>query len=218
MNDKGRHFAIDVVDSGKYGNNKFRALMDASPDPIVVYDAGGNTTYVNPAFETLYGFTPEEVMGQRIDFVPDGEMEKTLDAWQRTISGEKMILETRRRTKTGAMLHIQMSTAIVHDENGDHLESIVIHRDITPIRQAAEEKEKLIRELKDALRSIKTLSGLLPICSNCKKIRDDKGYWNTLERYIEAHSEAMFTHSLCKECLETLYGEESWFDQINDEE
>jgi ABC-type amino acid transport substrate-binding protein len=63
------------------------------------------------------------------------------------------------------------------------------------------------RELEEALLEVKTLSGLLPICSFCKKIRDDKGYWNQLEAYIEAHSEAAFTHSICRECAKKHYPE-----------
>jgi hypothetical protein len=63
--------------------------------------------------------------------------------------------------------------------------------------------EKL--KLEDALSQLKTLSGLLPICSSCKKIRDDSGYWNQIERYIQDHSEAEFSHSICPECLKRLY-------------
>lgn len=58
--------------------------------------------------------------------------------------------------------------------------------------------------LQEALASVKTLKGLLPICASCKKIRDDQGYWNQLEAYIEEHSEALFTHGLCPKCLEEL--------------
>ncbi|MCJ7772516.1 MAG: hypothetical protein MUP22_05215 [Desulfobacterales bacterium] len=68
------------------------------------------------------------------------------------------------------------------------------------------EKDKLIVELKDALNKVKTLSGLLPICASCKNIRDDKGYWNKIESYIRTHSQAEFTHSICPECSEKLYG------------
>jgi hypothetical protein len=66
--------------------------------------------------------------------------------------------------------------------------------------QAAAEREKLIAELQTALASVKTLSGLIPICASCKKIRDDKGYWNKLEDYIGQHSNADFTHGFCPEC------------------
>jgi hypothetical protein len=71
--------------------------------------------------------------------------------------------------------------------------------------KAQEEKEKLIIELKNAFREVKTLGGLLPICASCKKIRDDKGYWNQLEDYIQKHSEAEFSHSVCPVCAKKLY-------------
>ncbi len=65
--------------------------------------------------------------------------------------------------------------------------------------------QKTISELERALNEIKTLKGMLPICSSCKKIRDDKGYWNQIETYIVAHSEAEFTHGICPECAKKLY-------------
>ncbi|SLM31979.1 Response regulator receiver protein [Desulfamplus magnetovallimortis] len=68
-----------------------------------------------------------------------------------------------------------------------------------------------VKALQEALKKIKTLNGLLPICSSCKKIRDDKGYWNLLEAYIEKRSDASFTHSLCPNCIEQLYGDEDWY-------
>ena len=74
----------------------------------------------------------------------------------------------------------------------------------TKVKERTEELEKKINE-------IKTLSGLLPICSTCKKIRDDKGYWNQLETYISKHSEAQFSHGICENCIEDLYGKEIWY-------
>ncbi len=82
-----------------------------------------------------------------------------------------------------------------------------IARDITTRKQAEEEREKLITKLQEALNNIKTLKGLLPICAHCKKIRDDKGYWNQIEAYIRDHSDAEFSHGICPECAETLYSD-----------
>jgi YesN/AraC family two-component response regulator len=67
------------------------------------------------------------------------------------------------------------------------------------------ELRRLNAELEEALDKVKLLSGLIPICASCKKIRDDEGYWNQLEAYISAHSEAVFSHSICPECTERLY-------------
>jgi hypothetical protein len=73
------------------------------------------------------------------------------------------------------------------------------------MKQADKEKSEVIAELKKALEEIKTLSGFLPICASCKKIRDDKGYWNQIEAYISEHSAAEFSHGICPECVEKLY-------------
>jgi preprotein translocase subunit YajC len=78
---------------------------------------------------------------------------------------------------------------------------------IYEVRSNMERREKLIRELQQALDEVKTLSGLLPMCSSCKKIRDDKGYWSQVEVYISAHSDAMVSHGLCPECARILYPE-----------
>ena len=71
-------------------------------------------------------------------------------------------------------------------------------------KHAEEERNTLVRQLQDALANIKTMRGLLPICAWCKKIRDDHGYWNQLEAYIGAHSDAEFSHGLCPECAQKL--------------
>jgi len=78
---------------------------------------------------------------------------------------------------------------------------------IYEVRSNLEKREKLIEELQQALDQVKTLSGLLPMCSSCKKIRDDKGYWNQVEVYICDHSDAMVSHGLCPECAQKLYPE-----------
>ena len=78
------------------------------------------------------------------------------------------------------------------------------------VRHVLKIENVLVRErneLQKAISEIKTLSGLLPICASCKKIRDDKGYWNQIEAYIRARSEAEFSHSICPECAEQLYSD-----------
>ena len=72
-------------------------------------------------------------------------------------------------------------------------------------RQAEVERERLIAELQDALANVKTLSGLIPICASCKKVRDDQGYWTQIETYLKQHSSAEFSHGLCLECMRKLY-------------
>lgn len=79
------------------------------------------------------------------------------------------------------------------------------------LRKREQEKEQLIIELEKALAQVKTLRGLLPICCQCKKVRDDKGYWNQLDAYVERHTEANVTHGLCPDCMEKLYAGQEWY-------
>jgi PAS domain S-box-containing protein len=91
------------------------------------------------------------------------------------------------------------------DEFGRPIRIFGVAQDITERKEAQEERERLILELKDALTNVRQLGGLLPICASCKKIRDDKGYWTQVEKYLMDHSEATFTHGVCPECMKVLY-------------
>jgi hypothetical protein len=84
------------------------------------------------------------------------------------------------------------------------------------LKEAERDLRKTNIQLEKTIKEKITLSGLLPICSNCKKIRDDKGYWNHLEAYIETHSEADFSHSICPECAEELYPDIDLSEDISD--
>jgi len=89
------------------------------------------------------------------------------------------------------------------------------HVTLRMLQQTLEEQNARLEEknvqLEDALANVKTLSGLLPICSKCKKNRDDKGYWSQIDAYIESHSEARFSHGMCRECADALYGDQPWY-------
>ena len=96
-------------------------------------------------------------------------------------------------------------------ESHDALKGEVAER-----KKAEEEKEELIRRLQDALTQVKTLKGLLPICANCKKVRDDGGYWGQIENYLQSHSEVEFTHGVCPDCAKKLYGEISPNEEVEE--
>ncbi len=96
--------------------------------------------------------------------------------------------------------------------NNDQIDSKALKvfgtvQDVTERRRTEQEREKTITQLQDTLSRIKSLSGLIPICANCKKIRNDKGLWNHLEEYIMEHSEAVFSHGICPDCRHDLYPE-----------
>lgn len=111
-----------------------------------------------------------------------------------------------RRTKDELIKHQEKLEELVEARTEDlkvaykNLQKENINR-----KKAEKDKERLISELQKALKKVKTLSGFIPICSSCKKIRDDKGFWNQLEIYIREHSEVEFSHSICPDCIKKLY-------------
>ncbi|MFH1136493.1 MAG: hypothetical protein V1816_10475, partial [Pseudomonadota bacterium] len=94
---------------------------------------------------------------------------------------------------------------LIKDADGAAVGFRGVARDATARITAKREREKLIEDLRQALAQVKTLSGFLPICSNCKKIRDDEGYWKQVEQYVEEHSSAQFSHGICPDCARLLY-------------
>jgi len=97
----------------------------------------------------------------------------------------------------GKLILIQKKNHENLKELNEKLEQKVVDRSV--------ELEKTNRELTGVIEQVKTLNGMLPICASCKKIRNDKGYWEQIEKYIGEHSEAVFTHSICPDCVKILY-------------
>jgi len=123
--------------------------------------------------------------------------------------------EYRLRHKDGRWVWVYVRGKVVErDRKGNAVRAAGTCIDVTARRRADEslraalaDNEKLVAELRDALDNVKVLSGFLPICMHCKKIRDDRGYWERMEEYISAHTDALFSHGLCPECLRTHYSE-----------
>jgi hypothetical protein len=105
-------------------------------------------------------------------------------------------------TRTG--LRISQQELVRNQELNRTLEQRVAER-TRALSDKYKERKELTARLEKSLAEVKILSGFLPICSACKKIRDDSGYWNQIETYISTHSQAQFSHSLCPECLHRLY-------------
>jgi PAS domain S-box-containing protein len=116
--------------------------------------------------------------------------------------------EHRIRLQDGSWLWVLTRGRIVaRDERGRPLRVAGIQRDVSERKRADAERDALIAQLQKALADVRTLSGLLPICFQCKQIRDDRGEWRQLEEYLEERSEAQFTHGLCRECASRLHAE-----------
>ncbi|MEW6188324.1 MAG: PAS domain S-box protein [Thermodesulfobacteriota bacterium] len=129
---------------------RYRQLLESSPDPIVVYTMMGTAVYVNPAFEQTFGFGGEVVLGRQIDFVPEESKMETQKAIEHMLRGEKIeLFETKRLTKDGRVLDVQISSTIYKNNEGKPEGNIVILRDISAQKRAEKELKQYREQLED---------------------------------------------------------------------
>ena len=180
-------------------------FFENSIDMLCFLDFSGHFKRLNPAWERTLGFTREELMSRPfIEFVHPDDRERTLKQnAQVRGGGQALAFENRYLCKDGSYRWFLWNAA------PDPAEKVIysVARDVTARKQAEEEREQLVRELQAALAEVKTLREILPICSYCRKIRDDENHWHTVENYLSRHTEARFSHSICPSCMKT-HGEE----------
>ncbi|MCB2187831.1 MAG: diguanylate cyclase [Deltaproteobacteria bacterium] len=126
---------------------RYRYLLEAAPDAVIVYDSEGLVTYVNPAFERTYGWRREEVLGARLDFVPPHEKAKLAEILARISAGEDVVCETQRLTADRRLLDIRLQTSFLRTTDGGHLGTLVTHQDITSRKKAEEDLKRAHHEL-----------------------------------------------------------------------
>ncbi|MBW1744032.1 MAG: PAS domain-containing protein [Deltaproteobacteria bacterium] len=193
-----------VEDALRENEVRLKAVLDTIQAGIVVIDPETHTIVgVNAAAGKMFGAPRGQILGSgcREYICPAGEGQcPVTDLGQNLDNAEHELLTAR-----GERVPILKTVVSVTLAGRTHLlESFL---DITERKRAEQERERLIGELQEALAKVKTLSGLLPLCSSCKRIRDDQGYWQQIEAYIRDHSEAEFSHSVCPECAKKLYPE-----------
>ena len=192
------------------------SIISTVPDIIYRVDPRGRLTFVSDSVKR-YGYLPEELIGTNVmKIVYSEDKAKTAHRIKERRRGVRSTKSFETRLLTNNQTPVSFEVFIISSEGlyssatsgpGTFLGTQGIARDITERKRAEEEREKLIFNLQEALDNIKTLKGLLPICAHCKKIRDDKGYWNQIEAYIRNHSDAEFSHGICPECAEKLYSD-----------
>jgi PAS domain S-box-containing protein len=187
-----------------------RMVLDASTDPIFNILEDGTYRYVNLAFSTAFGKRPEEVIGMRIwDIFDAVEADQRMAIVKQAFATKQTIVFDVRVPAVDGDRYYMTSVRPQLDAE-DRVNSVVcISKEITERKRVEVEREQLIKELQAALAKVRTLSGLLPICAHCKKVRDDEGYWTRIESYISAHTQAEFSHGICPECAFNVFPEMS---------
>jgi sigma-B regulation protein RsbU (phosphoserine phosphatase) len=186
---------------------KLSRAVEQSPASIVITDTKGAIEYVNPKFVQITGYSLEEAIGKNPRILKSGEKpsKEYKQLWDMINSGNEWHGEFHNKKKNGELYWESAVISSITDVQSIVTHFLAVKEDITQRKEAEAEREKLIIELQQALADVKTLGGLIPICSSCKKIRDDQGYWNILEAYLMKHSDAKFTHGMCPECMAELY-------------
>ena len=196
-----KRFEKTLADSEK----RYRMLFENAGDAIFILDAEGKNKGriidANKAAAEIHGYTIDELLTMNITDLDTPETaQKAPQRIKRILTGEQVNEEATHYTKNGKIVYVEIIAGLI--ELDGHKYILAYDRDITRRKIIEQERETLIRELQDALENIKTLRGLIPICAWCKKIRDDKGYWEKVEDYIQKHAHVSFTHGICPECLE----------------
>ena len=115
--------------------------------------------------------------------------------------------EVKLRTLSGDIRTVSLGVIVPPGPDGGWDRVVVSLLDITERKKAEDERQRLVLELRESLAKIRTLSGLLPICASCKKIRDDHGYWSQVEQYLSEHTDVRFSHGLCPDCVKKFFPE-----------
>lgn len=192
------------------GENIYRRFLNYVGGDFIFYshDLEGVIIYITPNIEAILGIPAVQVIGKKWYEVFNASEESVdlgLANTERLAAGKELSpfeLEffDHNQNKLIGEIHVHP----VFNENNEVICIDGMAKNITKQKEAELEREKLIKDLKKALEEIKTLEGILPICSYCHKIRNDEGAWDQIESYISRHTEAKFTHGICEDCEKNL--------------
>jgi PAS domain S-box-containing protein len=205
MEDKTREQLIDEL---LVTRRQYELILNSAMEGIFGLDLNGINTFVNPAAAKMLGYDVEELIGKdnhqichhsKLDGSPYPK--EKCPIYSTLLYGTcHHIRDEVFWKKDGSSLQVAYnSTPII--EEGNIIGTVVTFWDISERNNFIIIQKRLINELKNSITKIKTLTGLLPICSYCKKIRDDEGYWQKLEKYICDHSTVEFSQGICPDCL-----------------
>jgi PAS domain S-box-containing protein len=173
---------------------------------LIITDLNGTIRFANPSFCKMFDYSHDDIISKNAaDLFSTKEVRTFSDVVAIVDISKNDSQEFVVESKEGRSFVVEVTASNVTSSSGELAGKMASFIDITKRKEIEADREKLIGKLQDALNKIKTLRGIIPICASCKKIRDDKGYWNQLESYIREHSEAVFSHGICPECTEKIY-------------
>ncbi|MBS3917294.1 MAG: PAS domain S-box protein [Deltaproteobacteria bacterium] len=194
--------------------DRAQGYLDVAGVMLLVIGPDQKVRLINKKGCEVLGYDEKEIIGKNWfgHFLPERVRENVKVIFSKIISGETGsfgYVENVILTKRGEERMVAWHNTVFRNEAGNIVSTLSSGEDITERRRAEEEREKIVHELKESMGKVKLLSGFIPICASCKKIRDDKGFWEQVEVYIRDHSEAEFSHGICPECFKKLYPEET---------
>jgi PAS domain S-box-containing protein len=182
----------------------YKSLFENSVTIKLIIDPeNGQILDANLSACRFYGYTKDQLTNLRITDINTLSPEQVYEEMYFARLEKRNHFLFRHKLANEEVRDVEVFSGPIIFDGKKALYSII--HDISARKMLESEKEKLISKLEKALEEIKTLKGILPICSLCKKIRDDKGYWQQIESYIRDHSDAEFSHSLCPDCLKKFY-------------
>jgi len=187
-------------------DNRF---FDLSIDMLAIAMFTGYFKRLNPAWERTLGFSRDELMSKPMfDFVHPDDRARTLEQ-NRNVrgGGQALSFENRYVCKDGSYRYLLWNSTA----DADRQLIYAVARDTTARKQAEDERERLVSELRSALGEVRELQKILPICMYCKNIRDDENYWQSVETYITHHTHTRFSHGICPSCYEKV--SRTWLDE-----
>ncbi len=184
---------------------QYQCIFASAVDSIFIVDPStGFFIDCNDKSAQRLGYSKEEFLKLKVFDVNPAELHPDIrERFKKQLAGESIVFETIHRHKDGHEIPVEISSTLFEVKGKKKI--LAFSREISVRKKREAEREQLVTELQRALDEIKTLQGILPICASCKKIRDDKGYWEQIEIYIREHSGVEFTHGICPECSEKLY-------------
>jgi PAS domain S-box-containing protein len=203
---EGPRTGLTAEDQGRVLGGLIAGMQDA----VLLLDREFRiTAYVGNA-RAIYGWEEAEALGRSVmhDFIytfPDGDQESFIG-----LMSQGAVARTRMRAlrKQGDWIDLDVFFSPLVDDASQPTGFVAVSRDITArveaerrLRESDEANRALVKELREALQRVKTLSGLLPICAWCKRIRSDSGYWEAIELFLGEHTEAKLSHGMCPDCF-----------------